>query len=58
MMMGYPMIPPSLINPLTGDMRVEGVDAATVVVTPMGLAPLEVGLKRRMDFLARSKYLD
>ena len=56
MMMGYPLIPPSLINPLTGDVGVEGVNAAGVVVTLMELAPPEVGVRRRMDFLARSKY--
>ena len=55
MMMGYPLIPPSLINPLAGDVGVEGVDAAGVVVTLMEPPPLEVGI-RRMDFLARSKY--
>ena len=43
-------------KPLTGDVGVEGVDAAGVVVTPMELTPLEVGIRRRMDFLARSKY--
>ena len=55
-MMGYPLIPPSVTNTLTGDVGVEGVDAAGVVVTLMELSPPEVGVRRRMDFLARSKY--
>ena len=40
----------------TGGMGAEGVKVARVVVTPMELTPPEVGVTRRMDFLARSKY--
>ena len=57
MMMGYPLIPPSLINPFAGGMGAE-VEVARVVVTPMELAPLERGVRKRMDFLVRSKYLN
>ena len=57
-MMGYPLIPPSLINPLAGGMGAEEVNAAGVVVTPMELTPPEGGIRKRTEFLARSKYLN
>ena len=56
MMMGYPLILPSQIGPFTGGVGAEEAEAAGLVVTPMELAPLEGGVRRRMDFLARSKY--
>ena len=42
--------------PPPGGVGAEGVKVAGVVVTSMELAPPEVGIRRRMDFLARSKY--
>ena len=55
MMMGYPLILPSQISPFTGGVGAEEVEVAGVVVTPMELAPLEGGIRKRMDFLVRSK---
>ena len=54
-MTGYPLIPPSQISPFAGGMGAEEVEVAGVVVIPMELAPLERGLRKRMDFLVRSK---
>ena len=54
-MMGYPLILPSQISPFAGGRRAEEVEVARVVVTPMELAPLERGARKRMDFLVRSK---
>ena len=56
MMMGYPLILPSQIGPPTGGMGAEEVEVAGVVVTPMELTPLGGGVRKRMDFLVRSKY--
>ena len=50
MMTGYPPIPPSQINPPVGGMGVEGATAAGAAVTPMALAPLGEGVRKRMDF--------
>ena len=55
MMMGYPLIPPSQISPFTGGVGAEEIEVAGVVVTPMELVPLERGVRKRMDFLVRSK---
>ena len=52
---GYPLIPPSQISPFAGGMGAEEVEVARVVVTPMELTPLEGGIRKRMDFLVRSK---
>ena len=41
--------------PPTGDVRAEEVEVARVVVTPMELTPLGGGIRKRMDFLVRSK---
>ena len=57
-MMGCPLIPPSLTGPLTGGVGAEEVKVNEVVVTPMKLAPLEGGERKRMDFLVRSKSLN
>ena len=54
-MMGYPLILPSQIGPSAGGVGAEEVEVARVVVTPMELAPLEQGVRKRMDFLVRSK---
>ena len=56
-MKGYPPIPPFQIDPPTGGMGVEGATAAIVAVTPMALTPLGVGVRKRMDFQVRSRYL-
>ena len=53
--MGYPLIPPSQISPFTGGVGAKEVEIARVVVTPMELAPLEGGARKRIDFLVRSK---
>ena len=52
---GYPLIPPSQIEPLVGGM---GAVGAIVAVTPMVLTPLEEGGSKRMDFRARSRFLN
>ena len=41
---------------LAGGVGVEEVEVARVVVTPMKLASLEEGKRKRMDFLVRSKH--
>ena len=58
MMMGYPLIPLSLISPFARGTGAEGVEVTGVVMTPMILAPLEGGERKRMDFLVRSKSLN
>ena len=50
MMTGYPPIPPSQINPPIGGAGVEGATAARAAATPMALAPLGEGIRKRMDF--------
>ena len=57
-MMGYPLIPPSQISPFAGGVGAEEVEVAGGVVTPMEPAPLERGVRKRMDFLVRSKSLN
>ena len=54
----YPPIPPSQINPPIGGMGVEGATAARVAVTLMALNPLGEGIRKRMDFQARSRFLN
>ena len=54
-MMGYPLIPPSQINPPAGGVGVEGAKVARAVVTPMALTPLEEDIRKRMDFQVRSR---
>ena len=54
-MIGCPLIPPSLKGPLAGGMGVEEVEVARVVVTLMKLTSLEEGIRKRMDFQVRSK---
>ena len=58
MMMVYPPIPPSQINPPAGGMGVEGATAAGVTVTPMALTPLREGIRKKMDFQVRSRFLN
>ena len=58
MRMGCPLIPPSLTSPFAGGMGAEEVEVTRVVVTPMKLAPLEGGERKRMGFLVRSKSLN
>ena len=54
-MMGYPLILPSQIGPSAGGVGAEEVEVAGVVVTPMELAPLGGGIRKRMDFQVKSK---
>ena len=55
MMMGYPLIHPSLISPPEGDVGAEESKVAGVVVTPMGPAPLGGDIRKRMDFQVKSR---
>ena len=52
---GYPLIPPSKTGPFAGGGRAEEVKVTRVGVTPMRCAPPEGGVRKRMDFLVRSK---
>ena len=54
-MTGYPLILPSQIGPPAGGVGAEEVEVARMVVTPMELAPLGGGIRKRMDFPVRSK---
>ena len=54
-MTGYPLILPSRIGPSTGGVGAEEVEVVRVIATPMELAPLVEGARKRMDFLVRSK---
>ena len=47
---GYPLIPPLQIEPLVGGMGAEGATVAVAAATPMALAPLGEGIRKRMDF--------
>ena len=58
MMMGYPRIRPSLMGPPEGGVGAEEAEVARVVVTLMGLAPLEEGITKRMDFQVKSIFLN
>ena len=55
---GYPLILPSQISPPAGGIGAEEVEVAGVVVTLMEPAPLGGGIRKRMDFLVRSKSLN
>ena len=57
-MTGYPLIPPLQIEPLVGGMGAVGAAVAIVAVTPMVLTPLGEGGRKRMDFRARSRFLN
>ena len=57
-MMGYPQIPPLQIEPLIGGVGAKGATVAIVAVTPMALAPLGEGVRKRMDFRVRSRFLN
>ena len=50
MMTGYARIPPLLTEPLAGGVGAKGAAVAIVAVTPMALAPLGEGVRKRMDF--------
>ena len=56
--MGYPLIPPSQIEPLIGGVGAVGATVAIVAVTPMVLTHLGEGRRKRMDFRARSRFLN
>ena len=57
-MTGYPPIPPSQINPPIGGVGVEGAATAGAAATPMALASLGEGIRKRMDFRVRSRFLN
>ena len=52
-MMGYPPIPPLQIEPPVGGVGAKGAAVAIAAVTPMALAPLGEGIRKRMDFLSK-----
>ena len=58
MTMGYPPIPPSQINQTVGGVGVEGAAVAGAAVTSMALAPLGEGIRKRVDFRVRSRFLN
>ena len=58
MTMGYPLIPPSQIEPLIGGIGAIGAAVAVVAVTLMVHTPLGEGRRKRMDFQARSRFLN
>ena len=58
MMIGYPRIPPLQIEPLIGGVEAVGAAVAIVAVTLMALTPLGQGIRKRMDFRARSRFLN
>ena len=58
MTMGYPPIPPSQINQTVGDVGFEGAAVAGAAVTSMALAPLGEGIRKRVDFRVRSRFLN
>ena len=58
MMTGYPRIPPLQIEPLIGGVGAKGATVAIVAVTLMALAPLGEGVRKRMDFRVRSRFLN
>ena len=45
-------------NPPIGGVGVEGATAAGVAATPMALTPLGEGVRKRMDFRVRSRFLN
>ena len=52
---GYLRTHLSRIGPPEGGVRVEEAEAAGVVVTPMGPAPLGGDIRKRMDFQVKSR---
>ena len=52
----YPRIPPSQMGPPEGGVGAEEAEVARVVVTLMGLTPLGVGVRKRMDFQVKSRF--
>ena len=55
MMMGYPWIRPSQMDPPEGDVGAEEAGVAGVVVTLMGPTPLGGVIRKRMDFQVKSR---
>ena len=53
---GYPLIPPSQIEPPVGGVGAEGATVARAAVILMVLTPLGEGVRKRMDFLVRSRF--
>ena len=55
MMMGYPRIRPSPMDPPEGGVGTEEAKVARVVVTLMGPTPLGGDVRKRMDFQVKSR---
>ena len=58
MMTGYLQMPPLQIEPLVGGVGAEGATVAIVAATSMALAPLGEGIRKRMDFQVRFRFLN
>ena len=54
-MMGYPQIRPSQMDPPEGGVGAEEAEVARVVVTPMGPPPLGEDVRKKMDFQVKSR---
>ena len=54
----YPLIPPLQIEPPIGGVEAEGATVAVAAATPMALTPLGEGVRKRMDFRVRSRFLN
>ena len=54
-MMGYPQICPSQMDPPEGGVGAEEAEIARVVVTLMGPAPLGEDIRKRIDFRVKSR---
>ena len=57
-MTGYPPIPPPQIEPPVGGMRARGAAVTGAAATQMARAPLGEGVRKRMDFRVRSRFLN
>ena len=55
---GYPPIPPPQIEPPIGGVGAGGATVTGAAVTPMALTPLGEGIRKRMDFRVRSRFLN
>ena len=58
MMTGYPLIPPLQIEPPVGGVEAKGAAVAIAAATLMALAPPGEGVKKRMGFQVRSRFLN
>ena len=58
MMTGYPRICPSPMGPPEGGVGAEEAEVAGAVVTLMGPTHLGGGIRKRMDFQVKSRFLN